>query len=360
MFDQDRRQHEKGSRELTAPDILFFLIVSVLLHAALFLIRFDVGGASGDALMPVQLLDDASLATANEEKKSPSPVLPSPEKEAEKVETPNGQIVDIARPENEKRPDESRFLAKYDSTVPREKRSAFDKDIPIRGKKLQRLTLPSTAKVTPQSDELVTPGQSPERREKKEELIRKGDTAGFDGTQGELAKGSEKDRPGRIGGDAAIDQKGQEATELSVPLRYLPYFLGNDTALTSPSNDYLKDIPEEDETALNARRFLYADYYNRIKQAVSYYWAPGKVLMVHDPGGNIFGAQDRYTKIEAVLDDRGKVVSIQVTRPSGADVLDREAVDAFKAAAPFPNPPAPLLRNGRLSIQFGFYVNIER
>lgn len=360
MFDRDRSHTGKRSRQLNAPGIVFFLVVSILLHAVLFLIRFDLGGAGGDPLMPVQLLDDASLAVATDEKRPEPPPPPVVTPEPEKVEIPSGQIVDIARPENEKRPQETRFLARYDSTVPREKRSAFDKDIPIRGRELQRMALPPTAKLTPQSDELVTPGDAPERREKKEELIRKGDIAGFDGTQGELAKGAEKETPGRIDGDAPVDRKGQEATELSVPLRYLPYFLGDQTMLISPSNDYLKDIPEEDETALNARRFLYADYYNRIKKAVSYYWTPGKVLMVHDPGGNIFGAQDRYTKIEAVLDERGRIVSIQVTRPSGADVLDREAVDAFKAAAPFPNPPAPLLRNGRLAIQFGFYVSIDR
>ncbi len=360
MVDRDRRHIKKRPQGLTAPGILFFLVVSVLLHATLFLIRFDLGGAGGDPLMPVQLLDDVSLAaTTEKERPDPATAPPAPS-EQEKIDPPAGQIVDIARPENEKRPEESRFLAKYDSTVPREKRSVFDKDIPIRGKKLQRMALPPTAKVTPQRDELVTPGNAPEHREKKEELVRKGDIAGFDGTEGELSKGAEKETPGRIDGDAPVDRKGQEAAELSVPLRYLPYFLGDQTMLTSPSNDYLKDIPEEDETALNARRFLYADYYNRIKKAVSYYWTPGKVLMVHDPGGNIFGAQDRYTKIEAVLDERGRIVDIQVTRPSGADVLDREAVDAFKAAAPFPNPPAPLLRNGRLAIQFGFYVSIDR
>ena len=96
-------------------------------------------------------------------------------------------------------------------------------------------------------------------REKIEEKIKKGELAGFEGETGDLEKGAEKNDPGRIAGTDKADKKGQEAAELSLPPRYLPFFSGTDTALTSPSNDYLKEVDEGDETALNARRFLYAD-----------------------------------------------------------------------------------------------------
>jgi len=349
-------------RRLNFPPLLFFILLSAGLHALLFLFfRIDTG-APVDDLVEVRLFDEGPAVALNPLQKPPAAEEKKKEedkKEAEKADRPDGQVVDIARPDNEKRPDSYKFLAKWDSTVPREKRSAFDKDIPVRGKKLQRLATPPSAKLAPQSDELVTPGESKERKEKVEEQIKKGELAGFEGETGDLEKGAEKNDPGRITGTDKADKKGQEAAELSLPPRYLPFFYGNDTALTSPSNDYLKDLPEEDETAMNARRFLYADYYNRIKKAVSYYWEPAKVLMVHDPSGHIFGLADRYTKIEAVIDARGTIVSVIVTKPSGVDFLDREAIDAFKMAAPFPNPPAPLLTDGRFTLPFGFYVTIE-
>lgn len=348
------------ARRLNFPPLFLFVLLSAALHALLFLFfRIDTGAAPAEDLVQVQLFDEGPLFALNAPPRAPEKEKKKEEKVVEKEDPPDGQVVDIAKPDNEKRPDSYKFLAKWDSTVPREKRSAFDKDIPVRGKKLRRLAAPPSARLTPHSDELVTPGEAKERKEKVEERIKKGELAGFEGETGDLEKGAEKESPGRITGAAPADRKGQEAAELSLPPRYLPYFLGNDTALTSPSNDYLKNLPEEDETAVNARRFLYADYYNRIKQAVSRYWEPAKVLLVHDPSGHIFGMADRYTKIEAVLDARGTIVSLTVIRPSGVDFLDREAIDAFKAAAPFPNPPAPLLKEGRFIIPFGFYVTIE-
>lgn len=349
------------SRRHGIPPIVLFTVLSAVLHALLFLfLRIDLE-TPADELLSVKILDDGPLFV-----RSVAPLTPElgieqepKKKEEEKAEIPNGQIVDIAQPENEKKPDSSRFLAKWDSTVHRETRSAFDKDIPLRGKKLQRLALPPDAKVAPPSDDIALPGEATERREKVEEQVKKGEVAGFEGDRGDLERGAEKKEAGRLSGTDETDRKGEEPVELRIPARYLPYFWGNDTALTSPSNDYLPDIPEDEETALNAKRFLYADYYNRIKRAVSHYWAPGKVLMVHDPGGNIFGFKDRYTKIEAVIDAHGAVLDIKVILSSGADVLDREAVDAFRAAAPFPNPPAPLLRDGRLTMQLGFYVEIR-
>lgn len=314
-------------------------------------------------MVSVYLFDETALSLSQVPSSLPKEARETQEKQQEQVEKkedlPSGQIVDIARPEDERRPHESRFLASWDSTVSRETKSTFDKDIPIRGKKIQRLAMPLQTKVVPTVEEVTIPGESHEKREKVEEQVKKGTIAGFEGTQGDLNRGEKRQEPGELSGTAPRDRKGQEPSELRIPARYLPYFWGSDSDLTSPSNDYLADIPDGDETSLNTRRFLYADYYNRIKQAVSYHWAPGKVLMVHDPSGNIFGFKDRYTKIEAVIDAHGAVVDIKVILSSGADVLDREAVDAFRAAAPFPNPPAPLLRNGYLTMQLGFYVEIR-
>ena len=357
---KDRIPPSSSGRRPTVHPILFFLVFSAALHGLLFLfLRVDVADATDD-LVSVRLLDEGPVFVSPVAwpERSPDEKEKTPEEE-KKADLPSGQVVDIARPENEKRPDEARFLAKWDSAVPREKKSAFDKDIPVRGRKLQRAAMPPAAKVVAATEEVTLPGEAQERREKVEERVKKGEVEGFEGDRGEMERGAARKEPGELTGADSVDREGREPSELRLPARYLPYFWGSDMALTSPSNDYLKDVPEDEETALNARRFLYADYYNRIKQAVSYHWAPGKVLMVHDPGGSIFGFKDRYTKLEAVIDAHGAVVDLAVVLSSGADVLDREALDAFRAAAPFPNPPAPLLRDGRLTMQLGFYVEIR-
>jgi outer membrane biosynthesis protein TonB len=49
-----------------------------------------------------------------------------------------------------------------------------------------------------------------------------------------------------------------------------------------------------------------------------------------------------------------------VIRGSGVDFLDDEAIRAFTAAAPFPNPPSVLRGDdGNITFNFGFYFEID-
>ena len=53
----------------------------------------------------------------------------------------------------------------------------------------------------------------------------------------------------------------------------------------------------------------------------------------------IYGKRNRYTELRVQLKPDGKLGSVAVYQPSGLDFLDDEAIEAFKEAAPFPNPP---------------------
>ena len=61
---------------------------------------------------------------------TPSPSQPEKPKEPEKpkpVETPDGQIVETARPETEERPEVARYLGRYDMKVAKEQKSEGQK-----------------------------------------------------------------------------------------------------------------------------------------------------------------------------------------------------------------------------------------
>ena len=47
-----------------------------------------------------------------------------------------------------------------------------------------------------------------------------------------------------------------------------------------------------------------------------------------------------------------------MTSPSGVSELDDEAVRAFHAAAPFPNPPEGLVKDDLITFAFAFYFEI--
>ena len=285
-------------------------------------------------------------------------------KKKKKAVTPHKQVVDIARPEKEIEPLESKFVSEYNSSVKKESRSKSDPQITVRGKKLNRVGERAQRKqlavAVQKRDQLPAEKKDVPGRKKIQQERR--DT-GHQGENGKMARGDKIDDAikGVVkGSEKKVDEQIAIVGGHRIPQRFLLSSKGSNSPMTSPSNDYLKDIANGDETLLNTQKFLYADYYNRIKKAVSYYWTPAQAMLVNDPRGSIYGKQNRYTKLKAVIGKRGKLLSLVVSRSSGVDILDREALDAFSSAAPFPNPPKPLLdEKGQFVFHLGFMVNVR-
>ncbi|HEY8271867.1 MAG TPA: energy transducer TonB [Pseudobdellovibrionaceae bacterium] len=128
----------------------------------------------------------------------------------------------------------------------------------------------------------------------------------------------------------------------------------------SQTSDYLKDIDQGIETLLNTREFKYYTYYNRIRKQLSQFWEPKvreKVNIMFQQGRKVASAQDRITKLLIVLNSRGTLVNVKVISDSGVRDLDDAAVEAFRAAAPFPNPPKGIIEtDGTVKIRWDFVL----
>jgi TonB family protein len=109
--------------------------------------------------------------------------------------------------------------------------------------------------------------------------------------------------------------------------------------------------------SLNVRKWKFASFFNRMKAEVRKRWQPAAVLQGLDVSAN--GGRDRYTALQVTLDANGNLVSATVEIPSGVPALDQCAVDAFRAAAPFANPPPALVDKGTISFKFGFYFEVS-
>jgi TonB family protein len=110
----------------------------------------------------------------------------------------------------------------------------------------------------------------------------------------------------------------------------------------SQTQDYLKDKTESVETLLSTREFVYYTFYNRIRNQLNQYWqskVQEKFLKILHSGRNIASGGDKITKLLITLDQRGNLVKVQILSDSGIKDLDDAAIEAFRAAAPFPNPP---------------------
>ena len=353
----DRNFGKNGTRK--GGRLILFILLSVLFHGLVFLIKIDLSTdkSEEESLVSIKYLDDSAA------KLPATPVLPpKPEKKKENSK-PKGQIVDIAKPKIEKKPSESRFLSEFDSSVDKETVAAeHDDNINVRGESLKRQLAKKAENVNVESDEsMMMPMQSADAQkpeQAKTEKIKKGELKGFEGTDGDYAAGKEKEIAGKLDAKDDKDEEGRvNVGGRWIPKKLLPYLNGSDAVLMSPSNDFLEDVKKGNETYLNTQKFAYAAYFNKMKQAISRNWSPGTAIIVNDPTGRMYGRKDRFTKLQVFISAKGKLVKAKVITSCGVDFLDREAIHAFKMAAPFAPPPEILLNeNKQLEIRFGFMV----
>ena len=127
----------------------------------------------------------------------------------------------------------------------------------------------------------------------------------------------------------------------------------------SQTNDYLKDVVISAETNLNTKEYLYYSYFNRIKKKLRQHWEPmvhAKVRMLVMKGRQPASMGSKTTRCVITLDDRGLLTRVQVLTTSGLEDLDDAALEALKAAAPFPNPPKDLITDGLVRINWDFIL----
>ncbi len=132
-------------------------------------------------------------------------------------------------------------------------------------------------------------------------------------------------------------------------------------AVGSRVNDYLKDVEDGEETLLNAKRWRFATFFNRVKRQVAENWHPDVAYRRRDPTGNVYGFRNRLTILRVNLTPQGKLKDLFLEKECGVPFLDDEAMAAFRAAEPFPNPPQGLVdrQSGIISFRFGFLFEIS-
>jgi TonB family protein len=385
---QNRRRSRRG--------LFHWIALAVLIHLEMALVVGLVAyfwvprnaelaagmGKEGPESIDVNTLDDETSRKilAELEKEQEKAEEEKKKKEEESVEAP-GQVVDLAKPQEEKRPDKARFAAEYDSSVAKESRKygVFDKksqagDARGEAEQSRAATPPTPPSPTrqptpPGAMAMRSPG--PQGR------------PGPQGAPGEAAQTVAAGRPGEAfeapaEADGELSPQGN-AQILRVPAGARaggspapgnpggppPALTPSDQqvarAISSGTQDHLKDIDEGDETALNAKKWKFASFFNRVKQQVRDHWRPAEEYRRRDPTGAIYGQKDRYTLLRVQLKPDGTLANVALEMPSGIEFLDDEAIEAFKQAQPFPNPPKQLVDNasGLINFRFGFFFELS-
>jgi TonB family protein len=336
----------------------------------------DNGAAKDDQPLEIQQLVD-ELQTpdqkSEEEKKREEE-----KKKEEENKTPQGQVVDVAKPLLEERPDKANYVSEYDTKVDHEMKmygrdhgGAKNGATPM-PPSLPAGDAPNARPAEPQAGKGGKPGPLA-MRDTAKPLPR--------GAHSELpeAMDGQKPRSGQNGAPQPLSHK-QEAGEngdgsrrahgaegpTGTPGQKRPQIMPTPEMLQRAigkgggSMDYLKDVDDGDATALNSKKWKHAPFFNRVKRQVADEWHPEMVYVRHDPNGNVYGIKDRVTVLRIHLTPDGKLAAWTVLQSSGVDFLDDEAIDAFKKGAPFPNPPKDLVEgDGQIHFNFAFIFELS-
>ncbi len=201
------------------------------------------------------------------------------------------EIAAISPPEQEERPDRSRFLGLYDSKV-EEERVAVRPPIP-----------PSRRRI------VTGPGG--------EELPRKGEGLHY-------------------GMKRPLEGEGEEDLSTILPEEFFP------------------NLKIGDKTYLNVERYPKVAYFVRLKNVIRLTWNPHRVIGQYIYSQGISAGQIE-TQIGMQIDPEGNLRKAFVARSSGLSLYDEEALRAIADSAPFSAPPEELLdRAGVLPILFAF------
>jgi TonB family protein len=369
----------------------FWLVLALILHAEAALVvglglyfyapragdLMNRPGMGGGETIEIATIDDetAQKLLAELDKAEEKAKEEQTKKELEAVQAP-GQVVDLAKPTEEKRPDQAKFAAEYDSSVQKETRKfgRFDQkanqgassgEDPVNRPAAQ--ATPAGAKAPPGAMAMRTPGQPSKSPAQPTPPV-----PAAAATPGETGPPAPMDPEGVLSPGGRNARTAQAAQPPSPALGGPQVQPGATSALApsqqqiaraigSGTQDHLKDLDDGDETALNAKKWKFASFFNRVKSQVREHWRPVDVYRRRDPTGSIYGNKDRYTLLRVQLKPDGSLANLTLQTPSGVEFLDDEAMEAFKQAQPFPNPPPQLVDggSGMIDFSFGFYLEIS-
>ena len=360
-----------------------FLLVAAIIHAELALLAVIVLYlfAPRDADLQARLAaskepesidigmmdeDAARRILADLEKQDEKRKAEEVQKEIDSVKAP-GQVVDVPAPREERRPDKAAFASEHDTTVERETKryGKFDPearqgDAAGEATESKQAAPPTAGPASPSPPLAMRTPRAAQGPVGTPLAGRQPEPVGTENGAPNMDETSESETGiARLGKAPQVQpgSPGVRGGELSLT----PSTAQLARAVGSGTQDYLKDIEDGEETALNSKKWRFASFFNRVKRQVEEHWHPAEVYRRRDPTGAIYGHTNRFTVVRVQLKPNGNLLNVALESPSGLEFLDDEAIQAFRAAQPFPNPPRGLIdeKEGLINFHFGFLFDLS-
>lgn len=158
--------------------------------------------------------------------------------------------------------------------------------------------------------------------------------------------------------ERTVEKDGYRTVDISKELQEMNEFDGGASTIgeSMPRNMKIGSF-----TALNTDRYLFYTFYARMEELIRFRWeSKVQQAIKRFDGKTLMQASDRnwVTHVEFLLDKEGFLRQALVMKESGIPIFDAAAINAFKEAKVFPNPPPEMVQDdGFIHIKFSFTVN---
>jgi TonB family protein len=136
---------------------------------------------------------------------------------------------------------------------------------------------------------------------------------------------------------------------------------GSSPQQASATQDHIDATEPSLMTQLNTREYKYYGYNMRIRSQLDQWYQTqlrDQLKKLLSRGRNIASENNKRTQLLIILNDKGNLVGVQVVGASGVRELDDAAVETFRKAAPFPNPPKGMVENdGTIRVRWDFVLS---
>lgn len=113
-------------------------------------------------------------------------------------------------------------------------------------------------------------------------------------------------------------------------------------------------------TALNTDRHLYYSFFSRVEELIRFRWVQNVESHIDYLGlwGYRGVRQNQWiTQVTILLNSKGEFEEASLEKNSGMIGFDKAAIEAFRSAYFFPNPPLEMIdRDGKIRLKYAFLV----
>lgn len=325
--------------------ILLFILGSLLLHALFFvpLGLFSLWNILKRPPLAFQEPRKSEVVWVN-----PQPPTPLPAN----ARAPAGELVDIAKPQEEKVPDRARYISQYNSSV---KEETVAKKLPrkarVDAETSERDGNRGSQKPAPQV--AAKPPSAPERGDREtQEASPKPPARDLSYEDLKLKPTDFSDLMPKEDKKVAMKEREGAAREGLRP------DLNPKVGMPGPGDEFVHDFMPNlkigDKTYLNAMAFPDVQYFTRLKRIFRLRFNPGPPLRGYFAGNRVVSGSVNVTMAVTVAAN-GQLKDLFVVKSSGIPSYDAEALRTVRESSPFSAPPAKIMdKDGTLRMSWSF------